>query len=402
MNNEQEKLNTTPEETAQLEAEFAARRKVRVRRTRIIRAVVISVLSAVLVAMVYLAVHYRDRLTPESLRQYVNVSSGNSLNTLGGAADVVGGNSSVYAAFENGLAVATTTSVRYATPDGRGGFSHAAVITKPSLRVSGEYLLAYDRGGSALMLFDKNGLISSGEAVGNVISASVSEEGIVSVISEAEGYISCLTVYSEKFQLVYRWYNSEYYCIASAYHDDSQKVGVSVVMEREGSLGGRFLIFDVTAEGIAHSVELGHAVPTDVYVSDLGFTVATRTGADFTDVNGSLCVSRDFAEPLQGICPDGQGGMFFLLAPFSPDEKYSLIHADSQGVLSGTVTLNEDILSIHASFGRLAILTGRDAVIYNTALDVERIISTEPDIINIAVIRRGTAVLFSEDGLTLN
>lgn len=402
MNDEQEKLNTTPEETATLEAEYSALRRSRVRRTRILRAVIITVLTAILAAAVYFIIHYRSLLTPEALRSYVKLSSSSSLNTLGSAADVVGGNSSVYAAFSDGLAVATTTSVRYATPDGREGFSCPAVLAQPSLSVNGDRILAYDRGGTALMLFDENGLYASADAQGEIISASVSQEGFVSVLCESEGYISCLSVYGKKFQLIYSWYNSEYYCVASAYHDDSQKCAVSVIMEREGALAGRLLIFDVTAEGIAHSVELGHSVPTDVYASDLGFTVATLTGAAFVDTNGALPVSRSFSEPVHSICHDGEGGLFFLLAPYTPEKKYVLVHTDYQGVLSRSVPLNEDVYAVHASFGHFAVLTGRDAVIYNSALDIERIITTEPDIIDIALIRGKSAVLFSDDGLTVH
>lgn len=401
MNNEQEKLNTSPDEVARLEAEFTEKRKLRIRRTRIIRASVISALAAILVVTVYFAVRYRDVLTPESLRNYVDISSGSAINTLGGAADVVGGNSSVYAAFSDGLAVATTTSVRYATPNGRRGFSEKAILTSPALYSSENYLLAYDKAGKTLMLFDKNGLLATAETSGSIISATVSEDGICSVISEADGYISCLSVFNRKLEPLYRWYNSEYYTIAAAYHDDSRRCAVSAVTEADGALHGSLLLFDVTEEGIAGIADLGVTVPTEITTSKYGFTVALRDGAVYVEPNGEIYARQDFSEPVRGVCPDGNGGLFFLLAPYTPEEKYLLVNSDSEGLISRKIKINEDILAIHAYEGHFGVLTGKDITVYNTDLDIERIIQTEPDVSSVAVISNGYAVLFSEDGLTI-
>ena len=401
MNNEQEKLNTSPDEVARLEAEFTAKRKTRIRRTRIIRAAVISVLAAILIVMVYLAVRYRDMLSPETLRNYVNISPGSTVNTLGGAADVVGGNSSVYASFSDGLAVATTTSVRYATPNGRRGFSEDAVLTSPALYSSDDFLLAYDKAGKTLMLFDKNGLVASAEVSGSIISATVSEEGVCAVISEAEGYISCLSVFNRKLEPLYRWFNSEYYTISAAYHDDSRRCAVSAVTESEGTLHGSLLLFDITEEGIANLADLGTTVPTEITTSKYGFTVSARNGAVYVEPNGTIYAQQTFSDPVHGICPDGNGGLFFILAPYTPEEKYLLVHADSEGLLSVKTKINEDILAIHAFDKHFALLSGKDITVYDTDLNIERIIKTEPDVVSVAVIRDGYAVLFSDDGLTI-
>ncbi len=402
MNNEQEKLNTTPDEVAKLEAEFASKRRTNTRRRAIFRASVITLLVAVLVAIIYFAVSYGDRFSPENLRQYVSIRRSNSINTLGGAADIVGGNSSVYANFADGLALATTTSVRYSTPDGKDGFSEKAVLAEPSVSVNGNYLLAYDRSGTDLMLFDDGGLLSAGQVAGDIVSASVSKGGIVSVISEAEGYISCLTVFNSDFELVYRWHNSEYYCVSSAYHDDSKSCAVNIILEENGVLTGGVLIFDTTAEGIAHSIPLGNAVPRDIWATDAGFTTVSGDSVSLVDTAGTLYVSHGFTEGIHGISPDGNGGLFILLAPYSPGRKYELIHMEADGLLSRRVAINEDIHALHAADGHFAILTGKNVAVYNTILDVERIISQESDIINIAVIRDGLVVLFSRDGLKVS
>ncbi|MBQ1955481.1 MAG: hypothetical protein II350_07040 [Clostridia bacterium] len=401
MNNEQEKLNTSPDEVARLEAEFTAKRKLRLRRTRITRAAVISVLAIILVVIVYFAVRYRDMLSPESLRNYVNISSGSSINTLGGAADVVGGNSSVYAAFSDGLAVATTTSVRYATPNGRNGFSEKAVFTSPALYSSEDYLLAYDKSGITLMLFDKNGLVATAETSGSIISATVSEDGVCSVISEADGYISCLSVFNRKLEPLYRWFNSEYYTIAAAYHDDSRRCAVSAVTESNGTLRGSLLIFDITREGIVNTADLGSAVPTEITTSKYGFTVAARDGAVFAQTDGQIYATQSFSEPVHGICPDGNGGLFFVLAPYTPEEKFILVHCNNEGLLSRKIKINEDILAIHAFEKHFGVMSGKDITVYSTDLDIERIIQREPDVSSVAVIRDGYAVLFSDDGLAI-
>ncbi len=402
MNDETEQNSTANDAVTRLEDELSLRRRKARRKSRIITAVILVILTAVAVSSAVFLVTFWDRLSPESVRDYVDIrSSGNTITKIGGAADIVTGNSSVFAAFDKGLAIATTTSVRYATVDGRSGFSQNAVFSSPAISVSEKYLLVYDRLGNSLMLFDDDGLVSSSEADGKIISASVSNSGVCAVISEADGYISLLSVYDRSFSPVYKWYNSEYYCISAAYHDESAVCGATVVFEQDGDLFGRILLFNVGAEGIANSIELGLSVPTELWASSEGFTAMTDRGAAFADVTGSLTAIKTFDHPVCGYSPDGRGGVFILLAPFSLTEKYSLLHVDPAGKLSSEVTINEDVLALHASNGYLGVLTGKSATLYNTDLGVERIISQDSDIINIAVIRGGYAVLFSEDTLTV-
>ncbi len=132
------------------------------------------------------------------------------------------------------------------------------------MSASGDYLLAYDRGGRSLLLFDRDGLLASAEAVGDVISASVSEKGTVSVVSEAEGYMSALSVYDAALRSVYRWYSTEVRCIAAAFDETSRQAGVSAVFAADGELCGRVLLFDVTAEGASHTVDLGVSAPSEI------------------------------------------------------------------------------------------------------------------------------------------
>ncbi len=63
--------------------------------------------------------------------------------------------------------------------------------------------------------------------------------------------------------------------------------------------------------------------------------------------------------------------------------------------------MSEDLIAIHAADGLLGVLTARGVRLYDASLAEKRIISTDPDIIDIRVLRGGSVVLFSRDGLTV-
>ncbi|MBQ5973893.1 MAG: hypothetical protein IJL69_06785 [Oscillospiraceae bacterium] len=397
-----EKKIVADEAVEQLESEFRARRRARRRRRAILTAALLLVLTAVTVLIVLFLVKYWDRLSPKEVSRYVDLRTpGTALTRIGGAADIVTGTNSVSGAYADGLAVITTTAVRYATVRGGDGYTEAAVLGSPAMSASGEYLLAYDRGGRSLLLFDRDGLLASAEAVGDVISASVSEKGTVSVVSEAEGYMSALSVYDAALRSVYRWYSTEVRCIAAAFDETSRQAGVSAVFTADGELCGRVLLFDVTAEGASHTVDLGVSAPSEIWACSGAFTVRTANGAAFLSSDGSLTALRTFAEPIRGFAPDGLGGLYLLLASDSLTEKYAVAHVDASREAPVRVGVSEDLIAIHAADGLLGVLTARGVRLYDASLAEKRIISTDPDIIDIRVLRGGSVVLFSRDGLTV-
>ena len=102
----------------------------------------IVAMTIVIIAVAFVVYKNWEFFTPSNFREVVvlNNESG-SLTKIGGAVDVLTKGTAVYAAYEKGLAIATTKSIRYATVSGKDGFIVSCQFSKPSLYIAGKMVV---------------------------------------------------------------------------------------------------------------------------------------------------------------------------------------------------------------------------------------------------------------------
>ncbi len=134
--------------------------------------------------------------------------------------------------FQDGYAVLTRNKLIVCAKDGHIYSTHTLQYNQPVMKVSGKYILCFDRGGTQWSLFNSFRVLSSGTEKGDIINGTVSDEGYFAVSAERNEYKGAVTVYNTDGTDLSRW-NSDSYLIDALFTGKNRLAVVSVVADRE-------------------------------------------------------------------------------------------------------------------------------------------------------------------------
>ena len=98
----------------------------------------------------------------------------------------------VFAPVGGGFLIGSRDSIRCLDSSGNETVLAAVELSSPAADFSEDLALIYDLGGKYLCVADRQGIIWSGEAEGNIFSASINGSGWIAVCSEAEIMEFCM------------------------------------------------------------------------------------------------------------------------------------------------------------------------------------------------------------------
>ncbi len=82
-------------------------------------------------------------------------------------------------------------------------------FSSPVLKQSDNYVLSFDRGDTSICLSDSFKVVATKNFAENIITATVSDDGYVAVVTETYGYKAKVTVLNRNLQELYYWYSSK-------------------------------------------------------------------------------------------------------------------------------------------------------------------------------------------------
>ena len=383
---------------AELITEKFQRQKRRRRIFRILRRCgILLVLLAILFGAGYGIYHYWHLFQPETLREAVTLrDETKSLMKIGGALDIITGNTAHYTAFADGLAVVTTTGIRYATEDGEEGFLSEYELTQPTAVSEGDYLAVYDRGGRFLYLADESGELATATAVGTLIDLSVNANGTSVAVTEADGYQCAVTVYDKQFNRQYLWKTPEYFATSGIASVEQNVFAVAVVQIQDNRLYHSVLLFDMQKEGVLAEIPIGKTAVIALHECDDGFLIVTESDVVCSSWDGTVCarVSLD-GDRVCGIVPDSKAMFLLLEVDNDVTVRYRMVRIGSDGALVAERKTKSEIKSISASNGMLAVLTGHQICLYDAELDVKKYVSPEPGVKNIVLMHNNKLIMIT-------
>ena len=361
--------------------------------------------TAIMVTALILAVVvvYRnwDFFKPESFKETVTIrSDSKSLMKIGGAMDVITGNTAQYMSFASGLAVVTTPNIRYATEAGDAGFLADLTLNQPAAAASGSHLVVYDRGGKTVASADESGILAKAEALGNCISADVNRNGWIAIVSECEGYQCAAAVYDQQMNRRYVWKTPAYFAAGAIASENGNYMAVLTVSIEERQLSAKVLVFHLQKEGVAAEIDLGTARVLDVMENDVGLLIVTDTEAITASWSGAVTGRVSFqGDQVCGMEKDGHAIFLLLTAENDATVRYRLTRLDETGTQTARIHLKCDVQAISAGNGMLALLTGSQIRLYDETLAVTKYVSPEPGITNIVMMRNNKLVMITAQEL---
>ncbi len=366
-------------------------------RSVVKKSVAVAALAAVVILGAVCIYRYWDVFKPESFQKAVTVrDNSKSLMKIGGAMDIVTGNTAQYVPFASGLAVVTTTSVRYATEDGAEGFMEEVALNKPAVAVAENSFAVYDRGGKTVVSAGSSGILAEGETLGTTIGLSVNRDGVIAAVTECEGYKCAVTVYDKYLNRIYTWKTPEYFASAGIVSADGRRLAVAAVYTKASKLCSAVLLFDLQKEGVAAVVELGGSPVVALRENAGGFLIVTDADAVSAAWDGTILSRVSFqGEKVAGLAADGDGMYILLDVTSDVTAKYRLIRIGGDGAKTAEVALKCDIQAMTANNGMIAILTGNQIRLYDSALAIKKYISPEPGVTNIVMMKNNKLVMIT-------
>ena len=148
-----------------------------------------------------------------------------------------------FAAMEGGLAVASGEGLQLFDEFGSLVARQTATMSEPAVSAAGDYAAACDIGGVTLLTADMENGITLHELANAAISVRVLSDGWLAVCTESPGYKGMVTVYDDKFNVVYEWYSGEDYLLNADLSEDHELAVLCA-----GSGGAKVHIFTMTSE----------------------------------------------------------------------------------------------------------------------------------------------------------
>ena len=358
------------------------------------------VLLAVLAAVVFAA--YRDGTGLDVLRRYFSYGSADS---QGEETDFRYDASSDnrFAVLGDDLAVLSGTELQVLDGSGKQIYSTPVKMAQPALASGGGCAVAYDVGGTQLIVVDGTGerLTLTADASEPWIAATLNSQGWLAATSEKKSYKASVSVYNDQMELVFTFNSSERF-VSDAYVTDDGKTLAAVTMGQENSVFVSNLVFydltetepfadyDVT-DGLAYSIgQTGNSLVT---VAD--------TCLSFSGTDGKAGAVYDYGGAYLRGYALGDGAEALLLNRYRSGSVGRLVCVGTDGKELASLDVSEEVLDISAAGRYLAVLYADRMVVYTQDLqeyaslngtDFARGVLMRPD---------GSALLVSSDRATL-
>lgn len=263
----------------------------------------------------------------------------------------------VYAMYKGGLAVLAPERLRIFDAAGIGFLDKSTGFSAPYISSSKRFVLAYDRGGTQLFVYNSFACVFSETYDGNILSARINDAGFLSVLTHAAGYNALLTVYDSSFREIYkRWYSEGRFAVTCDVSADGKRAFAVVLKASLEGFDSYLEILSLGEETPVTQVDTSGQFPfKGQFITNNRILIAGDQSCRFYDDKGELLAETELEGRLTGIsaengkvavgCMSNQGRQFVL----------RLLDADGKEILKHQ--LEGDIKSVCAGEDYAAALT---------------------------------------------
>ncbi len=274
----------------------------------------------------------------------------------------------VYAVTDDCLAAASGNAVSFYDTDGT--VRARAEITGGqdlALKSRGDFLLAYEIGGSTLTLLDSAGNVCCTAAVTAVYDADLAENGSFAVLSAGDGCRAVLEVYCPSGELRFRHSSATRNLCACAISPDGSLVSAVALGQEELELSSSALLFATDSTEPVGELPLGAQLVYDMaFLKDDRLCAVGETSLAFFTAEGALL--RKYPENEGDLCAYSFGdGFLAAVYDLYDQEACGLMLLDTDGKSTGFCRVAAP-LSLHTCGSYTALLTADGLSIYDRSL----------------------------------
>lgn len=375
------------------------------KKTNILLRLALGLLTlAVLLAGVAVVV-YRDRLNLDDFKRWYTYRS-LTLNDSGQADSFhySGSDSDVFADLDGDLLVCGKNAIGLYSGSGVQYIDQPVSFSSPAAHSAGAAAVVYDAGGNDLYVYRKREQVFSLHSDA-LLSARLNASGLLTVVTQEAGYRGVVTVYDADFHPAAALSLSSVYIMDATVSNDGGTLCIASVFQMDGDFTSSLLLYNLaqlTADGVSRDAVPFAACPLDGSLvldldssGDRHWALGDR-GLWVLDAQGATLGSLDWSDRiLKAFSLSGDGFAAALLGRYRTGSQSTLSIVGSDGALTGSLDLDEQVLSVSAAGRYFAVLTADRLDIYTKDLSLYSSLTGTQGAQKVLLHRDGSAILIS-------
>lgn len=358
------------------------------------RRILIFVAIVLVVALVLGIVFLDEALNLDKVRRFFRYYSASDDENFG-VYTFAAGNANAYAAFDDGLAVASQSGLAtYATYGTEVGIAQAS-MNAPMVLASDGFAVGYDVGGNTIAMVDQSGQTICFQKTENTIfDLDVSEQGYVCYAMASDSYKAVLVTLNGKQQEFYRWNSNTQYFNCCAVSDDGECIAAVGLGQTDTRFSSTAMILRTDETEPHAQLALGNQVIYDLRFLNNGNLCAFGENSMIVfDLDGNQLGSFDYSgNTLMDFSTDGD---WIALSLYKNMEggSYEIVALDDSANVQQTKTLSKAVLSLSVCGKYAAVVTADELTIYNRALEIYSAAAEIGTVSKVIMRSDGTAIL---------
>lgn len=288
-----------------------------------------------------------------------------------------GGISSAFTRVNGDLLVCSATGVRLYSPAGEAFLEESCALANPVCSAVGSTALVYDAGGDSLFVYrDREQVFAYTAPSGSsVISASLSTQGRLVVVTQSSGLKGTATVYDESFRPRLDVNISSRFLTDAVLSPDAATLAVATAGQSGGVYDSQIALYAVDRSADQTEPDAVHSLGGNTVLAmdwpNKTLRVVGDRALELVQTDGSSAGSYSYnGRYLKGFSLGGDGFSALLLGQYRAAASSQLITLEAAGAEIATLPLTEQVLSLSAAGRYLSVLGAGRLTIYDQNLGV--------------------------------
>ncbi len=256
-------------------------------------------------------------------------------------------------------------------------------MVNPVVEASGRRFLIYDQGGTKLMVRMRDKVLFEKEFDNTIISASLSDDGWLSVVTKAQRYASKLSVWDSTYETeVFSWSASNEYIVCGAADAGSKTVAAAALSANDyGEIVTTVNVFTTEAAVELSKREFkGAAVISLAYDGNGDVKLVCDSLAALIDRNGKLLGNCYFdREPIRVINQSGSAGAAVIFDRYTESRATEIIFLGEKFENKKTVSVSGKFVCASAAGSKTAVYCSGTVNVFDRNGERTATLVSEPD-----------------------
>lgn len=343
----------------------AMRRKKRMRTVRRVS------LAVILAALVIIVIINRDRLTPEAISDWLNMSVSTNGGEEGFPVKLPSGETVSISNVGSNIAIANHTNLYFYSPRGKllRNVQHSGKNIQ--IKTAGNNVLTYSVGGSEVSVETVSKTAVSMDFENNITTGAVSKNGRFALAAESDIYTSEMQVFDKNGNAVFKWIPSGEVITSLALSDDGHYVAAATVFTQGGKIMSGIHFFETGKSEALFSQKLEDETVIALYCDKSSVRVISAASLTEIKQNGEVLGRFSFDEKLLLGAQSCSEGMALVFQDVNDPGKIVLSVIGDNAVLKATATVSEKAVDIACSEDKIYLLSDNAVISYKAATAVK-------------------------------